>query len=202
MNRVLSAVKLGLVGVFQFNGRSSRTDFWIYAIFIFLIALGFWSVVMSMEISRASAEVQQYANAHPGEVTVTYGPRGVSYRFNGSAPGVGPDFGYLLTSISAITLVSLALIAAAVARRLHDTDRTGLWILLPLPFLFGGLWLMASFIGEFDSGAEPKIGVFALGFVNNLVYMATAAFVGFLLLRSGSAGVNRFGEREIEASLD
>lgn len=201
MSRVLSAVKLGLVGIFQFNGRSSRTDFWIYAIFIFLIASGVWGLVMSMEMSRASAEVQQYANAHPGEVTVSYGPRGVSYRFSGSAPGVGPDFGYLLTAISAISLVSLALIAAAAARRLHDTDKTGLWILLPLPFLFGGLWLMASFVGEHNNAAEPKGGVFALVFVNNLVYMAAAAFVGFLLLRSGSAGTNRFGEREIEVPV-
>lgn len=198
MNRVLSAVKLGLAGVFKFNGRSSRTDFWIYAIFVFLIAFGVWGVVMSMEMSRTFAEVQQYANANPDKVTITSGPGGVSYRFNGSAPGVGPDFGYLLAWISAIALVSIALVAAAAARRLHDTDRTGLWILLPLPFLFAGLWLMTSVFNEFQSAVEPKMGVFALGFVNNLVYLATVAFVGFLLLRSGSAGANRFGERDVE----
>lgn len=198
MNRVLSAVKLGLGGVFQFNGRSSRTDFWIYAIFVFSLAFIVWGVVMTMEMSRTFAEMQQYANANPGKVTISSGPGGVSYRFNESVPGVGPDFGYLLVWISGIALASIALLAAAAVRRLHDTDRTGLWIVLPLPFLFGGFWLMTSVFNEFQTATEPEFGVFALGFVNNLVYLATLAFVGFLLLRSGSAGANRFGERHIE----
>ena len=198
MNSVLSAVKRGLAGILQFNGRSRRADFWIYAIFVFSLAFIVWGVVMTMEMSRTFAEVQQYANANPGKVTISSGPGGVSYRFNESAPGVGPDFEYLLAWISAIALVSVALLAAAAVRRLHDTDRTGLWMLLPLPFLFGGLWLMKSVFNEFQTAAELELGVFALGLVNNLVYLATMAFVGFLLLRSGSAGENRFGERNIE----
>jgi uncharacterized membrane protein YhaH (DUF805 family) len=198
MDKLLSAVKLGLAGVLQFNGRSSRREFWIYAIFVFLLAFGVWGVVMASEMSRTFAEVQQYANAHPDKVTIATGPGGFSYRFNESAPGIGPDFGYLLAWISGIALISIALLASAAVRRLHDTDRTGLWILLPLPLLFGGFWLMASFFNEFQTAAEPKLGLFALGFVNNLVYLATVAFVGFLLLRSGSAGENRFGERGIE----
>lgn len=198
MGKLLSAVKFGLAGVLQFNGRSSRREFWIYAIFVFLLAFGVWGVVMASEMSRTFAEVQQYANAHPDKVTITTGPGGFSYRFNERAPGIGPDSGYLLAWISGIALISIALLASAAVRRLHDTDRTGLWILLPLPFLFGGLWLMASVLSEFETAAEPKLGLFALGFVNNLVYLATVAFVGFLLLRSGSAGENRFGERNIE----
>ncbi len=198
MKRVRSAVLMGFSRILQFDGRSSRTDFWIYAIFAFLLAFGVWGVLMATEMTRTFAEVQQYANAHPDKVTIISSPNGISYRFSESAPGVGPDFGYLLACISGIALVSIVMLASAAVRRLHDTDRTGLWILLPLPFLFGGFWLMSSVFYEFQTEAEPKMGLFALGFVNNLVYLATLGFVAFLLLRSGSAGANRFGERSIE----
>lgn len=197
MNKVGSAVLNGLAGVLKFNGRSSRTDFWVYAIFVFLLALGIWGVVMATEMSRTFAEVQKYAEAHPDKVTITSSPGGISYHIDGNVQGIGPDFEYLLVCIGGIAVVSIILLASAAVRRLHDTNRTGLWILLPLPFLFGGFWLMSLVFQEFQTAAEPQMGLFALGFVNNLVYLATLGFVAFLLLRSGSPGENRFGERSI-----
>lgn len=198
MKRVLSAVTVGLTSVLQFSGRSSRTEFWIYAIFVLLLAFGVWGVAMTMEMSRTFAEVQQYAEAHPDEVTIISNASGISYRFNGSVPGVGPDFRYLLICISVIAVVSIALLASAAVRRLHDTNRTGAWIFLPLPFLFGSFWLMNSIFGQFQAAGEPEMSLFVLGFVNNLVYIGSVGFVTFLLLRSGSVGTNRFGERKIE----
>ncbi|TSB04687.1 DUF805 domain-containing protein [Sphingorhabdus contaminans] len=197
MNKVGSAVVKGLAGVLQFKGRSSRTDFWVYAIFVFLLALGLWGVVMAAEMSRTFVEVQQYADAHPDKVTITSSPSGISYHIDGNVQGIGPDFKYLMACIAGIALVSIALLAAAAVRRLHDANRTGLWILLPLPFLFGGFWLMSLVFHQVQTTARPQMGLFALGFVNNLVYLATVGFVTFLLLRSGSSGENRFGERNI-----
>ena len=57
---------------------------------------------------------------------------------------------------------------------------------------------MSQVFQEFQTAAQPEMGLFALGFVNNLVYLATVGFVAFLLLRSGSTEPNRFGERRIE----
>lgn len=198
MTKMLSAIKLGLGGVLRFNGRSSRTDFWIYAIFVVLLGTGLWSSVMSMEMSRTFGEVQRYADANPGKVTITTSSTSYSVKIKDGAPGVGPDFGYLMKWISAIAVVSVALLAAAAVRRLHDSDRTGLWVLLPLPFLFSAFWLMSLVFNDFNSTDERQMGLFALGFANNLVYMAALGFVSFLLLRSGTAGANRFGERDIE----
>jgi uncharacterized membrane protein YhaH (DUF805 family) len=198
MNKVIAAIKKGVLGIAHFSGRSSRTDFWIYAIFVFLLAFGAWSTVMSMEMARTIDGVQQYAAANPGKVTINSGPTGVSYSIKDGASGVGPDFTYLLASMSVIALVSIVLLAAAAVRRLHDSERTGLWVLLPIPFLFSGLWLMWSMFDGFNANPEPEMGLFALGFVNNLIYLGTLGCVGFLLLRSGSAGANRFGERKAE----
>jgi uncharacterized membrane protein YhaH (DUF805 family) len=198
MNKVGSAIKSGLRRVFQFEGRSSRTDFWIYAIFVVLLAFGIWASVMSLEMARTFGEVQQYADANPGKVTITSGPNSYSYHLNGSAPGIAPDFGYLLKWISGIAVGSIAMLAAAAVRRLHDSNRTGLWVLLPLPFLFSALWLMGSFYSEMNYATGPRMSLFAIGFINNIVYLATLGFVAFLLLRSGSAGENRFGIRDTE----
>jgi uncharacterized membrane protein YhaH (DUF805 family) len=198
MSKVVASIKKGLLGVARFDGRSSRTDFWIYAIFIFLLAFGTWSVVMSMEMARTFDAVQQYSAANPGKVTMTSGPNGFSYTIQDGAPGIGPDFAYLMVSMSVIALASIALLCAAAVRRLHDSDRTGFWVLLPMPFLFSGFWLMWSIFESFSVRPEPEMGVFALGFVNNLVYLATVGFVAFLLLRSGSVGENGFGHRAVE----
>ena len=198
MLRAWVAIKRGLAGLFDFQGRSSRTDFWFYAIFVALIAFGFWSVVMSMELTRTFGDINQYAAQNPDKVTVSAGPGGYSVSIKDGAAGVGPDFGYLLNWITAIAVVSIGLLAAASVRRLHDTNRTGAWILLPMPFLFGGLWLMAVVFQDFNSASEPDFGWFFMGFANNLIYMATLGFVVFLLLRSGTAGENRFGRRDMD----
>lgn len=198
MNKVIAAIKKGVLGIANFSGRSSRTDFWIYAIFVFLLAFGAWSTVMSMEMARTFDGVQQYAAANPGKVTISAGPNGVSYSIKDGAPGVGPDFTYLLESMSVIALVSIALLAAAAVRRLHDSERTGLWALLPIPFLFGGLWLMWVMSDGINANPEPEMGLFAMLFVNNIIYLATIGFLAFLLLRSGSPGSNRFGEHKAE----
>jgi uncharacterized membrane protein YhaH (DUF805 family) len=198
MSKVLSAIKSGFGGILRFNGRISRTDFWIYSIFVSLLAFGIWSSVMSLEMARTFGEVQQYANANPEKVTITTSSTSYSVSIKDGAPGVGPDFKYLLKWISGIAVAAIALLAAAAARRLHDSNRTGLWVLLPLPFLFSGLWLMNSVFSEFNSPNEPSMSLFAFGFINNFVYLATLGFVAFLLLRSGSTGENRFGNRAIE----
>ena len=198
MKKVGAAIRSGLGGLLRFGGRSSRTDFWIYAIFIVLLASGIWTAIMSMEMARTFGEVQQYADANPGKVTIVTGPNTFSYRIKDGAPGVGPDFGYLIKWISGIALAVIALLAAAAVRRLHDSNRTGLWVLLPVPFLFSGLWLMGSLFSEFNSSTQPNMSMLAVGFINNLVYLVTLGFVAFLLLRSGSAGENRFGVRGTE----
>lgn len=198
MLRAWVAIKRGFAGLFDFQGRSCRTDFWFYAIFVALIAFGFWSVVMSIELTRTFGEINQYAAQHPDKVTVSAGPGGYSVSLKEGAAGVGPDFGYLLKWISAIAVVSIGLLAAAAVRRLHDTNRTGAWVLLPMPFLFGSFRLAALVFQDFNSTAEPDFSWFFLGFANNLIYLATLGFVGFLLFRSGTAGENRFGRREMD----
>src|ERR1043165_3573647 len=50
-----------------------------------------------------------------------------------------PDMRWLTTPSLVLNVLFVLLLAAAVTRRLHDRDRTGLWGLLPVPFMIVGL---------------------------------------------------------------
>lgn len=199
MNKIAIAIVRGFKGLLRFSGRSSRTDFWCYAIFVFLIVFGIWMTVMSMEMSRALGEAHQYAGQHPEDVSITTSATRYSIKVKNAPPGMGPDMGLLMKWITSLAAISIFFLAAAVTRRLHDTDKSGLWGLLPLPFLFGGFWMMNGFFQSFGSGAEPNMASFFLIFVNNLIYLTCLGVLGFLLLRPGSSGENRFGNRDEES---
>jgi uncharacterized membrane protein YhaH (DUF805 family) len=198
MGRLLSAIRSGFGGILSFGGRSGRADFWIYAVFIFILAFLAWAIVFGMEMARSFEQVQRYAAENPDKVTIAAGPGQYSVKIKDGAPGVGPDFAHLLKWLAFIGFASIALLAAAATRRLHDTNKSGWWAVIPLPFLFGGLWMMALVHADMNSAAQLNMGLFGLVFVNNLIYLIALGFAGFLLLRAGTKGENRFGVRNIE----
>jgi uncharacterized membrane protein YhaH (DUF805 family) len=196
VNKIAAAIARGFKGLLRFSGRSSRTDFWSFAIFVFLIVFGIWMSVMSVEMSRALGEAHQYAGQHPEDVTITTSATQYSIKVKNPPPGMGPDFGFLMKWLAGIAVFAIAMLAASVTRRLHDTNRTGFWGLLPIPFLFSGLWLMSGVFKDVGRTAEPDMSAFFLLFANNLIYLVCIGVLGFLLLRSGTAGDNRFGDRD------
>ena len=100
-----------------------------------------------------------------------------------------PDFVLLIGGVGAVSLVVVALLAAAVTRRLHDSGKRGWWGLVPLPFLASGLLLMPQLIAN----GEPDLGLFALLFANNLVYIASLIVLVVMLAARGNPHDNRFG---------
>jgi uncharacterized membrane protein YhaH (DUF805 family) len=64
-----------------------------------------------------------------------------------------PDFSGLVLPITLVNVATIARLAAAVARRLHDKSRSGLWGLLPLPTMLGSrLALYEAMPGLFRDG--------------------------------------------------
>ena len=87
---------------------------------------------------------------------------------------------------------SSALLAAAVARRLHDLDETGLWGLMPLPFLAIDIVGFPRALSYFAQQiADPWL--FAGLFANNILYLATLGALLAMLSRDGVPGPNRHG---------
>ena len=93
-----------------------------------------------------------------------------------------------------VFLVFLLPTIAVTTRRLHDTDRTGWWQLVPLmPVLAGMVLLFLSYftifpLGTSITGALIAVLGFFIGFVVLLVFM----------IQSGTPGPNQYGPNPLE----
>lgn len=182
----------GLTRVMRFSGRDSRARFWPCALAVTALTFIAMSAPLVIEINKTFAGLEQYAAEHPERATVTQGPGHYSIQVEGSVPGAMPDFGFLITVTGAVMLGAVVLLAAAVARRLHDTGRAGYWGLLPLPFMAFGLFGFGHLLQQFMTD-EPDLRLFAGLFLNNMLYLLALAGLVWLLCGVGTPGSNRFG---------
>jgi uncharacterized membrane protein YhaH (DUF805 family) len=150
----------------QFQGRSRRKEFWMWILFI---------VIVSFVLSIFDSVLGLGGQAG----TVTNTARGSFYYGAGVHGGI-------LTDI--FTLAVLVPNISVSVRRLHDTNRSGWWLLLPLvPWLLILIVTAAALFGSAGAGMLLA-GIFGLAFlicaIVLLVWYCTA----------GTVGPNRFGE--------
>ncbi len=90
-----------------------------------------------------------------------------------------------------VALAALIPVYAAMARRLHDTDRSGWWILAPAgPAILGGGILAAAFASNPDN---PDTTLAILGGVCMLVALVLGIMLLVWLASDSQPGPNRFG---------
>lgn len=182
----------------KFSGRDRPRLFWPYAGLIVLLSMLAPIPFFVMEIVATVGRVQQFVAEHPELVTVIDEPGHYEMHIDGYHPEIMPDMAYLMGVMTVISLLLVGLLSAAVTRRLHDSGKSGTWGLLPLPFLFAGLWLMPQLFAHFPKGED--IGEFAdyfkwfgLLLANNFIYLGCLGYLIYLLVRRGDDGANRFG---------
>ena len=103
----------------DFKGRSNRAEFWAFLLLVWAIYGAFyaWMLIPLVPV------------------------------FQGQTPDIG-IFSHLLISVGFLTLFGLLLflpILAAQVRRLHDSNRTGWWVLLPTGLSLAGQQLVYVF---------------------------------------------------------
>ena len=106
--------------------------------------------------------------------------------------GAGPAYAGLDVWLGVAVAVAVALLAAAVTRRLHDRDESGLWGLMPLPFVAIDVVGFPRALTNYALGVADSWLVAGL-FANNLVYLATLGGLLVMLARDGTPGPNRYG---------
>src|SRR6185312_12908248 len=116
-----------------------RRTFWPYAIFLFLLSTFANMVVGAFIAADMFVRMQRFVLAHPEGLKPP--PPGQPPQI---PPELLPDFSGLAAPMMAMQIVLVLLLAAAVTRRLHDRDRTGLWGLMPLPFMAIGMANMGT----------------------------------------------------------
>ncbi|ORE89690.1 DUF805 domain-containing protein [Aurantimonas sp. 22II-16-19i] len=123
---------------FDFSGRSRRKEYWLYILvfYVVMFVLAFVDAALGLGGSSQTA------------LDTTDG-------FSASASAEGG----ILTGIWAIANI-IPLLACAI-RRLHDTDRSGWWVLISLIPLIGTIWLIVLMCldgtsGRNRFGPDPK----------------------------------------------
>ncbi|RYY26635.1 MAG: DUF805 domain-containing protein [Sphingomonadales bacterium] len=123
---------------FDFKGRSRRQEFWMF--FLFQVILMFCASFI--DVALGYGQVDSYAQATEGY--------SVGFSMNSSGP------------VMLILFLALIIPALAVAvRRLHDTDRSGWWLLLAFIPLFGWIaififYCLEGTVGPNRFGEDPK----------------------------------------------
>ncbi|WP_420470392.1 DUF805 domain-containing protein [Brevundimonas sp. FT23042] len=197
----------GFSKLLQFSGRDTRGEFWPYAGVVIALVMVLGAMAGAVVMARVMADMQPYivesqtrapmAPAVPVEPSEVVRVEIVEL----ASPPPMPDFTpfFLIQAVNMVLTVGL--LAAAVSRRLHDTDRSAYWGLLPVPFLFGGIVGMLNLMAPVMGGSVPNFGLFGLLFLNNIAYLAALVTLIVLLAQPSSPRANRHGEPRAAAPV-
>ena len=153
----------------DFSGRSRRMEFWMWILFQILIGFGFSIVLFALAGTAAMS-------GDPGQMMAVGGIAVIVY------------FLYVLVGL-AFFIPSLAV----TVRRLHDTDRSGWWIML-----FWGPYLLVL-LSTFVIGADAAAGGDGMAGGMLALVGGLGALVGGLVLLvfmflEGTKGPNSYGQ--------
>ena len=123
----------------DFTGRARRTEFWLFALLVFLIEIVFMALL----------------SAVGGSALMMGDPAATA-----TVPMTGATSAVLLAHL-AVMLALLIPSLAVTFRRLHDTNRRGWWILIGLIPLIGAVVLFIFYLldgtpGPNRFGPDPK----------------------------------------------
>ncbi len=155
----------------DFSGRSRRMEYWMWVLFQFLIGVGFTILIIAV----AGAGIMS------GDPTQMVAVGGIALIL------------YLLYML--VGLIFLIPSLAVTVRRLHDTDRSGWWILGPIvPYVL----IVVATAGVMGSaGAKPDETTLATVGLVIMVFGLAAFVLGLILLvflfLEGTKGPNKYG---------
>ena len=122
----------------QFSGRSRRKEYWMFALFLLIVYI----IAMALDSMLGFGTTTRYADVSD----------------TGAAAGFNSTGGI----ITMLAMLAMFLPSLAVGiRRLHDTDRSGWWLLIGLILLIGTIVLLVFYCtdgtkGPNRFGPDPK----------------------------------------------
>ena len=130
----MEAVRSGFSNYVTFSGRARRSEFWFWTLFAIIIS------VVAMLVDGM---------IFPDLMTAQVTDAGASFQSQGGPISLVVSLGLLLPGL------------AMAVRRLHDTDRSGWWLLIGLIPLIGLIVLIVWYVTEGTKGpnrfgADPK----------------------------------------------
>lgn len=187
-------VARGFSNLTRFSGRDTRGQFWPYAGVVFALLMVASMLSMGWMMSDIFADMQAFASEHPEAATVRAGPGSYSISIDPGHPEAPiPDFGRFFTGMQVGIVAVVALLAAAISRRLHDRNQSALWGLMPVPFLLFASVAFPTMMTDMMETESPDLSLFFMIAANNLLYLVALASLIIMLALPGTTGSNRFG---------
>jgi uncharacterized membrane protein YhaH (DUF805 family) len=183
----------GFCNLTRFSGRDRRSQFWPYAGVAVALTFVVMGAAMVWVMSSFWTEAMRIAETHPEVVTVESGPGYYSREVDVSGYGLMPDLTPFFAVMGASVVAYIALLAAAVSRRILDLGKSALWGLMPVPFLIFCVGLFPVVMNDMMQSPEPNLALFFLLFFNNMAYIIGLISLVVLLCLPGTRGPNRFG---------
>ncbi len=196
---MLSSFRHCVGNLSNFAGRDSRRTFWSYALVVLPLPLIIWvsgfEIFLADVFDRQTEYFENLVADHPERATITETDHGRSLVFDrGYDPPPGPHDAELVWKATGVFLATIivgaTLLSATATRRLHDTGRSAVGVLVVLAGYFGFAMLFPTiYVGQ-ELVPAWLIGiVFAVTF--GALFWAVAVFC-FLLLPSDKQS-NRYG---------
>jgi uncharacterized membrane protein YhaH (DUF805 family) len=150
----------------EFSGRSRRMEYWMWALFQILLYVG---VLVLLGVFAGGAIM------------------------SGDPSALMAAGGGALIIIAAYGIVQLALIVpnlAVAVRRLHDTDRSGWWLLAPVvPYIV----MLVAGGASISSTGGPGAGTGAVVLICMLAALVLGLVLFVFMLLEGTKGPNKYG---------
>jgi uncharacterized membrane protein YhaH (DUF805 family) len=198
---MLGAIKYNLMHLLDFSGRDARQTFWYYV--LFLVVLNF-IIGLIVSIPLMVGAVGTAIEAAQAGVD----PQAMQAQMMGQMAGA---LGGTLWVSLATNVATALLMLAAFVRRLHDSDKSGWWALLPLVGLAANTVVSIRIMDTMQEmmrdvmivGGDPvKVQAImerqqefaAYGMIG---WIAPLVVIGFGILRS-TDGPNRFGDAPVQ----
>ncbi|MFT4090840.1 MAG: DUF805 domain-containing protein [Asticcacaulis sp.] len=166
----------------DFHGRARRSEYWLFMLFQFVVFTVVQTILMSMMLSSFTA-FDATSNTLPDAVDLS-------------------GLAVLSNMVSLISIVFLIPNLAVSVRRLHDTNRTGWWLVMPTGVFIAGLTLflilnLNRIIDALNSTSPSEAAIFSIvGQAVALIWLPTiiAGLVVFIFtVLEGTKGPNKYG---------
>lgn len=197
---MLAAIKHGLGHLLNFDGRDARQAFWYYVLFVYLVMIGIsMVVVVPMTVQALVTGVQQGIAAGQSD-----DPLAGQLATQAAIEGAMRDMmSTMMWVASATNLLMMVLLAASFVRRLHDSDLSGWWALVPGAIQLANLILapavMRRMMDILTRPGDPMAGMQSSMGAASLLGWAAIIVVVVLGVRKSTAGPNRYGEAPFTA---
>lgn len=181
---------------FDFSGRSRRLEFWMFILLQFIISIVYYTLLLALVFPAMMAAMRAAQDARYDDGDFD-SPESLGFEI-GSAVSLPPDEMFGALGVAGIVLGGISLLYSLFAfipslavsiRRLHDSNRTGWWVLAPI-----GVYVFAIAFLLLGAISPELIVIGVIGSIVGLIaFFATAVLLLVFYFLEGTRGPNRFG---------